>query len=141
MSSSARLVALALATTLTSGCSFVLTEKLEPGHPRQATPRCSGNSGPVVADSIFAGLYGFTATILAVAAASSHNDGQDGLALMSGIYGGAAALFTTSAIVGHGWVDDCRQSRVEHDDFLVEQVRAQPPAPIGPPSAVLPIGH
>jgi hypothetical protein len=135
-SSAARLVALTLATTLTSGCSFLLTERLESGHPRQATPRCSGNSGPIVADGVFAGLYGFTATILAIAAATSKHDDQDGFTVMAGIYGGAASLFTASAIVGHGWVDDCRRSRVEHDAFLVEQVRAQPLAPpFAPPSA------
>jgi hypothetical protein len=136
-SSAARLVALSIAVSLLSGCALVFTEHIERGHPREATPRCSGNSGPVIADAIIGGVSTL-AVVSALIASQREEQDPDAVKVVAGVYGTLGLVHVVSAFLGHSWAKECQASRADHDRWLMEASRA-PTVPGAPPALTTPV--
>jgi hypothetical protein len=132
------LVALSIAVSLLSGCALFFTERLERGHPREATPRCSGNRGPVVADAVISGVSALSVAIVLVAGRKNEDDELVPVKVVAGGYGTLGLVHVVSAFLGHHWAKECQESRADHDRWLMEASRS-PMVPGAPPALTTPV--
>jgi hypothetical protein len=121
----------ALIALLSSGCSMLLVKQ----PPSQTTPpvypQCHEESGAIVADILFAVLYGASA----ISAAGDDSEYQDttGAVLVSA---GLLVLHVGSAALGLRWTSRCKQLHAEWErEHPMEPVRIAPVRHPPPPPA------
>jgi hypothetical protein len=139
-SSAARLISLCLTLSLLPGCAFLFTERLGRGHPREATPRCSASTAPLIVDGIFGAGFGFLAGIYYHGRSTSQSERtRDEMNNGIAVFGALASLQLLSAIVSYGPVKECARARDDHDTWLIERNRAPLRAPGAPPALAAPV--
>lgn len=104
-----RIIALATAVSLTTGCSLFLTKGPQESSNGDPGP-CTTSMSMPIADAVISGVF-LLSTIAATDRDNTTNeDDRQSLMISSSI---TAALFGVSAFVGHGRVSKCRGAREE----------------------------